>query len=278
MTDSQSSSRLEKSQDRLNSDEKTEVRQRPSYQVPTSSELSFQSQLNSYRKKRRESFSRNKSAATLQKKRKEDNQYLDDVIKERDSLRTAIQILKQDLSTAFSTQLENKSSTAWQKPKKTAKTSKNSTPPPLLTSNSFNQLSDPEGDVTTKTPGDKFISSKRKSPFYIERPGVNKNLDLHKKSKAVQTAKYDETDNARRVDGSSRSTQETLVLGDSLIKDLRSDLLSKSTKQRVNVKCFRGATSDDMHHYIVPPLRKSRENIIIYVGTNDIKGKSVCGW
>ena len=96
---------------------------------------------------------------------------------------------------------------------------------------------------------------------------------MHKRAKVAQREKSNENDNDQRGDGPSRGTQDTLVLGDSLIKVLRNDLLSKSAKQKVNVKCFRGATADDMHHYIISPLSKSPENIIIHIGTNHIKKK-----
>ena len=205
-----------------------------------------------------ESFNRSKSAAVLQEESKKNNEHLDDVIKERDSLRTAIQILKQDFSTACSAEPVNKAKTVWRKPKKTAKIRQNSTPQPFSTSNSFNQLSDSEGNVVTETYGDKPTFSKRKFPVHNKRSGVNKTSDLHKKAKVAQKEKSNKNDNDQRGDGPSRGTQDTMVLGDSLIKDLMSDLFtSKSAKQKVNVKCFRGAASDDMHHYIIPPLSKS---------------------
>ena len=67
------------------------------------------------------------------------------------------------------------------KVKKTAKIRQHSTPFP--TSNSFNQLSDPEGDVVRETYGDKPTFSKRKPPVHNESSGVNKTPDLHKPSR-----------------------------------------------------------------------------------------------
>ena len=65
----------------------------------------------------------------------------------------------------------------------------------------------------------------------------------------------------------------TVVCGDSMIQNVRGWELS-SGSNKVVVKSFPGATISDMEHYLVPPLRKRPENLILHVGTNDIHGSS----
>ena len=47
----------------------------------------------------------------------------------------------------------------------------------------------------------------------------------------------------------------TIVIGDSIIKGLRNDLLSRATKRRVTVGSFPDASSSDMKHYLQPSLQ-----------------------
>ena len=63
----------------------------------------------------------------------------------------------------------------------------------------------------------------------------------------------------------------TVVAGDSIIQNIRGWSLSKANK--VVVKSFPGATTEDMEDFIKPILRKEPDNIIIHVGTNDVKAQ-----
>ena len=63
----------------------------------------------------------------------------------------------------------------------------------------------------------------------------------------------------------------TVIAGDSVIQNIRGWSLSKTNK--VVVKPFSGATTEDMEDFIKPILRKDPENIIIHVGTNDVNSK-----
>ena len=62
-----------------------------------------------------------------------------------------------------------------------------------------------------------------------------------------------------------------VIAGDSIIQNIRGWSLSKTNK--VVVKSFPGATSEDMEDYIKPILRKDPGNIIIHVGTKDVNSK-----
>ena len=62
------------------------------------------------------------------------------------------------------------------------------------------------------------------------------------------------------------------IVGDSMIKDVQGWKLSKSP--RVVVKSFSGSKVADMHHYIKPTVEKKPDELIVHIGTNDIKSGS----
>lgn len=66
----------------------------------------------------------------------------------------------------------------------------------------------------------------------------------------------------------------TIIIGDSIIKGLRNDLLSRATKRRVTVRSFPGASSSDMKHYLQPSLQLEPREIILHAGTNDVRDSS----
>ena len=63
----------------------------------------------------------------------------------------------------------------------------------------------------------------------------------------------------------------TVILGDSILKNVYGNTLSKATKfkKHVVVKHFSGAKVDNMKHYMKPTLEKSSAQIIFHIGTND---------
>ena len=66
----------------------------------------------------------------------------------------------------------------------------------------------------------------------------------------------------------------TVILGDSIVKNVYGNAITKSTKpkKRVMIKKFSGAKIEDMYHYVKPPQEKQPVKIIIHVGTNDLLG------
>ena len=66
----------------------------------------------------------------------------------------------------------------------------------------------------------------------------------------------------------------TVIIGDSIIKGLRRDLLSRAAKQRVTVRSFPGATATDMKHYLQPSIATKPREMILHIGTNDLKHHS----
>ena len=59
-----------------------------------------------------------------------------------------------------------------------------------------------------------------------------------------------------------------------MIKGLHPDKISKSVKHKAQFKSFPGSTVEDLTDYIKPSLKRKLKNIIVQVGTNDLKRKS----
>ena len=66
------------------------------------------------------------------------------------------------------------------------------------------------------------------------------------------------------------SARTTVILGDSIIQNLQGVRLRKETKQRVVVKSFRGATTQDMKSFIQPTINNAPDKICLHMGTNAI--------
>ena len=62
----------------------------------------------------------------------------------------------------------------------------------------------------------------------------------------------------------------TVILGDSLVKDIKDwELFDESNK--VVTKYFSGASTSDMKSYLLPTKSSNPENIVLHCGTNDLK-------
>ena len=66
----------------------------------------------------------------------------------------------------------------------------------------------------------------------------------------------------------------TVILGDSIIKNVYGNAITKSIKHKkhVVVKHLSGAKIEDMKHYVKPTQEKQPAQIIIHIGTNDLPG------
>ncbi|CAB3997496.1 Hypothetical predicted protein [Paramuricea clavata] len=78
------------------------------------------------------------------------------------------------------------------------------------------------------------------------------------------TDRHNSNQNQRKVD----------ICGDSMTKYIQAHKLGRSTNDRVTSKSFSGAKCKDMKHYIMPTLEKKPDEIILHVGTNDLKTSS----
>ena len=81
--------------------------------------------------------------------------------------------------------------------------------------------------------------------------------------------------NKERINSKSNVANQktTVVIGDSLLKNLRQHSIGKATKSKVQVKCFPGARLQDMKHYSIPALSVKPKHLIVHCGTNDLRNK-----
>ena len=108
----------------------------------------------------------------------------------------------------------------------------------------------------------------------IETADFN-NVNSKRKKKKNKGSNQDETKaTADREPEIDTPTDTTVIVGDSIIKGLRRDLLSRAAKRRVTVRSFPGATVGDMKHYLQPSLQLKPSEIVLHVGTNDLKDHS----
>ena len=68
--------------------------------------------------------------------------------------------------------------------------------------------------------------------------------------------------------GDADKSFTTLLLGNSMIKQMQERRLRRKVGHHVVVKSFPGAATNDMKHYLMPTIDKSPQQIILHVGTN----------
>ena len=81
-------------------------------------------------------------------------------------------------------------------------------------------------------------------------PKRGKKKKKGKASSQNQQLQMENNDTSENGQGEQRPNEGTIIVGDSIIKGLRRDLLSRAAKQRVTVRSFPGATTADMEHYL----------------------------
>ena len=69
------------------------------------------------------------------------------------------------------------------------------------------------------------------------------------------------------------SENRVVILGDSTVKGLQWWKMSKNNT-KVQMRCFPGATVSDMESYAIPTVRTDPSEIILHVGTNDLRNRS----
>lgn len=63
----------------------------------------------------------------------------------------------------------------------------------------------------------------------------------------------------------------TVIGGDLIIQNIRGWSISKSNK--MFVRSFPGATTDDTEYFVKPVLRNKPDNVVLHVGTNDLNSQ-----
>ena len=64
------------------------------------------------------------------------------------------------------------------------------------------------------------------------------------------------------------------IIGDSMLKYLNPTKMRRNLKQNISIKPFLGANTEDMKDYIKPVLTSMPDQVILHIGTNDLKKKS----
>ena len=129
-------------------------------------------------------------------------------------------------------------------------------------SNKFNQKQT-NGNVDNRSSDDPQLKKKEKKP-------KKKN-----KKPSVSTAKPQTSNTVPEqpingnVDKGNQNRPTVVIIGDSMLKNVHGWRLSKNV--RAEVKSFSGATVEDMFDYIKPTLKNQPDEIIIHIGTNNLK-------
>ena len=107
-------------------------------------------------------------------------------------------------------------------------------------------------------PQDSIVKSKKKRKKSKNKGGLN-NTPEGKESEPTKT------------DPKQPKERTTLLIGDSMISRIPGRDLGKAVGHRVIVKPFSGATTKAMNHYLKPSLEFSPNEVILHIGTNDLK-------
>jgi len=106
-----------------------------------------------------------------------------------------------------------------------------------------------------------------------ERQAVNKSKK--KRKGKTQKQRNDETrcNSNDSEDSVPEKVSTTLLIGDSMIKNIQGTKLGEAVGHRVVVKSFSGATTKAMKDYLKSNLELSPNQVVLHVGTNDLKQK-----
>ena len=124
---------------------------------------------------------------------------------------------------------------------------------------SSSSSSDIESD---EEPNDKFKSSTKGT--HVRR----------QKKKLIENVKADKTKKNNDVGADKKTT--TVIVSDSMVKYLNANRLKRSMpngNHNIHVETYRGSTTVAIAHHIRPCLVKQPDQIVLHVGTNDIRDK-----
>ena len=79
--------------------------------------------------------------------------------------------------------------------------------------------------------------------------------------------------NVYKFDTHPWTTNTILTSGDSIINRINEKRISANFKS-VKVRCFSGATIDDMYFNLIPLLRKKPAALVLHVGTNNLSNET----
>lgn len=77
--------------------------------------------------------------------------------------------------------------------------------------------------------------------------------------------------NASNNRDSNDKTLTTVIVGDSIVKNIQGFKIGRKTNSRVIVKPYSGATTADRHHHVIPTIQEKPNQIVLHTGTNDLQ-------
>ncbi|XP_078383462.1 uncharacterized protein LOC144666001 [Oculina patagonica] len=164
-----------------------------------------------------------------------------ELTEERDSLKLVVSLLSKDL---YQSRPDNN-------------------PPKISEHNKAQNISSTSSEVSGNSRNTTTEPAKEPANYHRVRRG--RGSKKSKKSTGDETA---------TPSSSTENKFTTVIVGDSMVKQVQGWKLGKQVGHRVVVKSFSGATTSDMQHYLKPTLDKNPQQIILHVGTNDLRDES----
>ena len=92
----------------------------------------------------------------------------------------------------------------------------------------------------------------------------------------LENNKTNQNTNTDKKRNENKNKPSITIIGDSLLKDLKSYELKKAMNYNANVyvKCFSGATVEGMESYIIPMIKRKPDVAILHCGTNNLHNKT----
>ena len=100
---------------------------------------------------------------------------------------------------------------------------------------------------------------------------LGRNLNILNNPSNKQATPAGRTAEATSFPTKSENDRITVVVGDSIMKNLQGRKLAKAVGHRVVVKAFPGATIHDMKSHIILTVERCPDQICLHIGTNDLK-------
>lgn len=164
-----------------------------------------------------------------------------ELTEERDSLKLVVSLLSKDL---YQSRQDNN-------------------PPKISEHNKAQNINSSSSEVSENSRNN--TTEPAKEPANYHKVRRRRGSKKSKKSTGDETA---------TPSSSTENKFTTVLVGDSMIKQVQGWKLGKQVGHRVVVKSFSGATTSDMQHYLKPTLEKNPQQIILHVGTNDLRDES----
>ena len=166
---------------------------------------------------------------------------------------------------------------AWKKPK-----SKHRSKLPTLSTNSCESNKPKTDGIRFKNQYNILSDKNRESTSSSSDTETDDepNKEIKKPAKETQNRKQkmakDVRNKASKNNDGTDKKMTAVIVGDSMVKYLNAKRLKRSMptgNQNIHVETYRGSTTEAMTHHIKPCLAKQPDQIVLHVGTNDVRDK-----